>query len=275
MNTDDHILFLNGLPPILKLNSEVSVAFQNANIFRSFYSIRFFKWLFSKDSLRNIIFKLGRENVNNWFVFSPVAANILNKKIGKHSNLKIIDIYSDYKNEIYRSYQEFEYDFIYPASGLSHKNHKLLFEILISLSKEKIFPRVLFTLEDKYIKKFQLEKIKKIYNLRVENYLEKDQEKFFEIYKKCKSLLYLSTNETIGLPLLEANKCGLITVAPNLDYSTQFIKPDYIFDMNSKSELQNIIRNILSGQLKKKEKVDSFLNMTGSISFENFFKKII
>ena len=276
LNSGDHVLFLNGLPPIFKLNCEVSVIFQNANIFRLFYKIEFNKWLFSKDSLRNIIFNLGKKKVNNWYVFSPVAEKVLKNKIDRYLNLKVIDIYSDYyKDQIYYKNQEFKYDFIYPASGLNHKNHKLLFDVLISLSKEKIFPNVLLTLENKYFKKLQINKIKKLYNLRIENYFEKDQRRFLNIYKKCKSLLYLSRNETIGLPLLEANKYGLIIVAPNLDYSTQFIKPDYIFDINSTLELKNIIKNIMNETYIKKKNANNFLNYDNAISFEDFINKII
>ena len=145
--------------------------------------------------------------------------------------------------------------FYLPASGLNHKNHKLLFEVLISLSKEKIFPSVLLTLESQYFKKLKINKIKELFNLKIENYFEEDQRRFLNIYKKCKSLLYLSKNETIGLPLLEATKYGLITVAPTLDYSTQFIKPDFIFDINSKLELKNIIKNIINESYIKKMQI--------------------
>lgn len=275
LNSGDHVLFLNGLPPILNLNCEVSVVFQNANIFRFFYKIEFIKWFFSKDFIRNLIFNLGKKKVNNWYVFSPVAESILKKKIDKYLNLKIIDIYADYKYQIYNDNNKLQYDFIYPASGLHHKNHKLLFDVLISLSKEKIFPRVLITLENEYFEKLKIKKIKKLYNLRIDNYFEKDQKKFLNIYKKCKSLLYLSKNETIGLPLLEANKYGLITIAPNLDYSKQFIKPDYIFDINSKSELENIVKKITNNSFIKKKNVNNFIYYSNSINFEDFVKKIL
>ena len=272
---EDHVLFFNGLPPIFNLNCEVSVIFQNANIFRNFYKIKFIDWLFSKDSLRYLIFNFGKKNVNNWYVLSPIAEKILKNKIKKYSNLKIIDIYSDYKYQTYNNTEKFQYDFIYPASGLDHKNHELLFDILISLSKKKIFPSVLLSLESQYFKKYKINKIKKLYNLKIENYFEIDQEKFLNFYKKCKSLLYLSKNETIGLPLLEAHKYGLIIVAPNLNYANQFIEPDYIFDINSKSELENIIIKIINGQYKKKSSKNNLFNLTDAINFEDFVKKII
>ncbi len=275
LNRDDHIFFLNGLPPIFNFKCEVSVAFQNANIFRSFYKINLSKWLFSKDSIRNLIFFFGKKNVDNWFVFSPVALEILKNKINSYINIKIIDVISDFKNKDNLEVSNFEYDFIYPASGLEHKNHKLLFDTLISLSKNNIFPKVLITLEDKFLEKLQFKKIKKQYNLKIDNYFEKNQVKFLNIYKKCKCLLYLSKNETIGLPILEANKYGLFIITPNLDYSSQFIKPDYVFDINSKYELESIIKKFLDQKNIIKKNTNNYKVTNNSLNFDLFLNKIL
>ena len=137
--------------------------------------------------------------------------------------------------------KETKYDFIYPASFMKHKNHKILFDILIELSKENIFPKVLLTLDQKSLKKINFNKVRDKYNLSLFNRYEPDQKRFLKIYKECKYLLYLSNNETIGLPLLEAYSYGLKTIAPDLTYSSQFIQPDYFFNINSKEELKNII----------------------------------
>ena len=46
--------------------------------------------------------------------------------------------------------------------------------------------------------------------------------KISNIYKYCRALLYISSNETIALPILEANKYNLLIIAPKLPYSSQF-----------------------------------------------------
>tara|TARA_B100000575_G_scaffold291388_1_gene297191 strand:+ start:1091 stop:2116 length:1026 start_codon:yes stop_codon:yes gene_type:complete len=272
---NDHIFFLNGLPPVLKFNSEISVAFQNANIFRSFYRIGFLNWIFSRDILRNFIFSFGKKNVDNWFVFSPISQRILNKELNKYSNIKIINVLSEFNNKVEISSVNYKYDFIYPASGLKHKNHNLLFETLIQLSKENIYPKVLITLEQEYLNKINFHKYKKKYNLKIENYFEKNQKIFRDIYKQCRCLLYLSKNETIGLPILEANKYGLFTIAPDLDYSSQFLEPDFKFDINSKNELKNIIKNFLLKPPEKKNIKDDKIKIENSLDFENFLNYIL
>lgn len=274
-NIKDHILFLNGLPPIIKFNSEISVAFQNANIFRTFYKIGFLNWIFSRDILRNLIFSFGKKNVDNWFVFSPISQKILKKELNKYSNIKIINVLSDFNNKVESFSDDYKYDFIYPASGLKHKNHNLLFETLIQLSKENIYPKVLITLEQKYLNKINFYKYRKKYKLKIENYFEKNQKIFIDIYKRCRCLLYLSRNETIGLPILEANKYGLFTIAPDLDYSSQFIEPDFKFDINSKNELKNIIKNFLLKSPEKKNIKDYKIKIENSLDFENFLNNIL
>ena len=245
LKDDDHLIFLNGLPPIFKFKCEVSVMFQNANLFRKFYKISFLKWLCSKDFLRFLNFKLGLSYVDNWFVFSPVSKLILTNYLKRYVNLKIIDIFQDSNSSNYSYSQEkYHYDFIYPASLMKHKNHNLLIEVLINLSKKNLFPKVLLTLNDKEKKKLKFDIIKNKYNLNLHNFNEDNQERFQNIYKYCRALLYISSNETIALPILEANKYNLLIIAPKLPYSTQFLKPDLTFDINKKDDLLTCIEKV-------------------------------
>ena len=276
LKKNDHLIFLNGLPPIFKFKCNISVVFQNANLFREFYNISFTKWLFSKDSLRFLFFYFGKKNVNSWYVFSPTARNMLNKHIKKYINVKVINIYNEYKDIVsLNKTSEAEYDFIYPASFMEHKNHKMLINILILLSKKKIFPKVLFTLDPNDIKKINIEELKNKYGIKLYNYYESNQKKFIEIYKKFKSLLYISLNETIGLPIIEANKYGLFIIAPELEYSKQFINPDITFDINSEKELSLIIENCLKNNFDIEKKSKEIIILKNSITIDDFMWKVI
>lgn len=275
LKKDDHLIFLNGLPPIFKFKCNVSVIFQNANLFREFYKISFVKWLFSKDFLRFLFFYFGKKNVNSWYVFSPTAHKMLNKHIKKYINIKIIDIYNDYKNIEPLNLNEVEYDFIYPASFMEHKNHKMLINTLILLSKKKIFPKVLFTLDPIDQKKMNFENLRSKHGLKLYNYYETDQKKFLQIYKKCRSLLYISLNETIGLPIIEANKYGLIIIAPELEYSKQFVNPDVTFNIDSENELSSIIESCLKNDFNIKKKRKKISILENCISLYDFVWKVI
>ena len=67
---EDHIIFLSGIPPIIKFKAKTSLVFQNANLFRDFYKVNFYKWFFSKDSLRFLAFMYGKKNIENWYILS-------------------------------------------------------------------------------------------------------------------------------------------------------------------------------------------------------------
>lgn len=278
LQKDDHIFFLNGLPPIIKLNCKISVAFQNANLFREFYKINFIKWLFSFDSLRYLNFVLNSKFVDNWYIFSPRAQEILNRHIKKYMNIKIINIYEEFRKikVIEKNNNEkIIYDFIYPASYMEHKNHKILIDTLIDLSKQNIFPKVLITLDEKSLLKINFHEIVKKYKLNFYNKFEKDQKKFMNFYKVSRYLLYLSANETIGLPILEAYSYGLKTIAPNLSYSSQFIQPDFLFDLNSKSELKKVIIDCFKNKNSNNNKTKEFKYLKNSINLDEFIKKVL
>ena len=151
----------------------------------------------------------------------------------------------------------------------------MLINILILLSKKKIFPKVLFTLDPNDIKKINIEELKNKYGIKLYNYYESNQKKFIEIYKKCKSLLYISLNETIGLPIIEANKYGLFIIAPELEYSKQFINPDITFDINSEKELSLIIENCLKNNFDIEKKSKEIIILKNSITIDDLMWKVI
>jgi glycosyltransferase involved in cell wall biosynthesis len=273
---EDHILFLSGIPPVVKFKSATSIVFQNANLFRDFYKVNFYKWLFSKDSLRFLAFIYGKKNVDNWYTLSPIAKKIISKKLKKYVNIKILDIFKDYKKIKKNTFRKIKYDFIYPASLMEHKNHKVLIDSMILLSKKNIFPSLLLTLDKASYRMINIDRIIEKYKLKIFNHFEPIQDKFQKIYKECDSLVYMSSSETIGLPILEAYQNGLTIIAPQLDYSQQFINPHFLFNLNDKYDLCNKIEDCF----KKKYDFENHYNKniianSNSISLEEFYSKIL
>ena len=88
-------------------------------------------------------------------------------------------------------------------------------------------------------------------------------------------MLYISSNETIGLPILEANKHNLIIIAPKLPYSEQFIKPHITFDINKKNDLIECIENFLKNNFQTKKKNKESLEFESNITLNSFFEKVL
>ena len=275
LKKEDNLIFLNGLPPILGFKCNVSVTFQNANLFREFYKVNTVRWLFSKDFLRYLDFKLGLNNVDNWFVFSPLSKIILSKHLKNYINLKTINIFENYQSINLDTNRNYSYDFIYPASLMNHKNHKLLIDVLIELSKKNIYPKVLLTLSDKEKKKLDFNKLKNKHKINLFNFYDRDQQRFQNIYKQCKALVYISSNETIALPIIEASMYNLFIIAPKLPYSEQFIKPDLSFDINEKNDLLKCIEICLKNNFKLNNHKKENFKFKSNITLNNFFNHIL
>ena len=84
----------------------------------------------------------------------------------------------------------------------------------------------------------------------------------------------MSLNETIGLPIIEANRYGLYIIAPRLEYSDQFVRPDAQFEVNSEKSLATIIENCLSTNFQNKMN-KKIIIPENSINLEDFVKKVI
>ncbi len=153
-----NIFFINGLPPLLKLESNTFVLYQNLNIFPPKNLFNLLIWIFSSDFLRFIFFKIGKINVQTWYVLSEVAYQALTKNLGSYQNIIKLFFFKIYKKK--KKYKKY-YDFIYPADLKRHKNHDKIINALINLSKQNINPSFLFTLTNKEKRKINFLDLKK------------------------------------------------------------------------------------------------------------------
>jgi len=228
------VVFLNGLPPLFRYKSNVVAYFQNANILNF---VNKFDKIVSSNLLRSLKFFFFKKNVNKWVVFSNYAED----ELKKHINKKLI-----YKEKIHIKIEKRErekkiYDFIYPANGASHKNHKNLIEAFIILSKFKIFPRLLITLDQVDVIKFKVSFFCKKFKLKIINKPNNNRDKFLKNYNKSKALIFPSYSETLGLPLMEAKKFGIDILASNKDFAKEFTSKEKLFDPDHPKDIANTI----------------------------------
>lgn len=236
--TNNEIIFLNGLPPFLSSSKKVTVYFQNANIMKGGNNIFY---LFSSDFLRSLKFFLFRKNVNKWVVFSEHAKKILSKYVNKNIiylekiNIKLVNKKKNKKI----------YDFIYPASGENHKNHKKLIDAFVHLSKKKYFPKLLITLNKRDYKKLNILYYKKKYKLKIFNKHNKNREVFLKNYNKSRALIFPSTSETLGLPLLEAKEMGMDILVSNKEFAKNYTSKKYVFNPYKTESIVKVILKYL------------------------------
>lgn len=235
------IIFLNGLPPIFRYKTKVTTYFQNANILK--FKSNIMKMM-SSDIFRSLKFFLFKNNVDKWVVFSKYAKNDLMNIIKKEKIFKEKIVFEIRK----KKFQKLEYDFIYPASGENHKNHKNLLKAFIILAELKIFPKLLITLRKEDFNKLNFIYYINKFNLKITNKPEKNRKKFLTNYNKSKALIFPSNTETLGLPLIEARKFKIDILASNRKFSKEYTIKKRLFNPKDPKDIANTIIRYLQSK---------------------------
>jgi glycosyltransferase involved in cell wall biosynthesis len=141
-------------------------------------------------------------------------------------------------------------DFLYVASGDPHKNHVQLIEAWKLLAREGMYPSLQLTVQDGAYPGLLawINRQKRRYRLRVENVSLKPTQDVGEFYGSAGALIYPSTLESLGLPLIEARAWGLQILAPELDYVRDLVDPEQTFDPNSPVSIARAVKRHLQQQ---------------------------
>ncbi|MCU7812875.1 MAG: glycosyltransferase, partial [Candidatus Thiodiazotropha sp. (ex Notomyrtea botanica)] len=156
-----------------------------------------------------------------------------------------------------------DYDFLYVADGMPHKNHINLIKAWALLAEEGLFPKLRLTLTDRDINLLNhLESMREKYQLRIENQGNLTLEEINSLYLSARALIFPSTVESMGLPLVEASQHGLHIIAAELDYVRDVCHPVETFDPSSPRSISRAVLRFLSIEeaQPKLYSADTFIN---------------
>ena len=201
------IFILGDLP--VNTRSKQYVFCQQSLMFNKF---PFFSKNFLKFRLFRIFFRLFLKTDDVVLVQSSEMQNYIKLFIGEQVNVKILDLTSSsfgwpefYRNERSKCQkQKSDINLIYPAAFYPHKNHHLL-----SLIENEDQVNVFTTVEEHEIEK----------NESTSTLGRLSRSQIFEFYRDIDGLIFLSSNESLGMPILEAIKCNLPIVCPHAEYT--------------------------------------------------------
>lgn len=245
VNSEDSLLSFGNLPPLFKLPSKTTLFLQNRYLvdmvslknfgFKARLRI-FFERLWFHLFLRNVTEVIVQTSSMKRFVENKTGISVrilpFRKKITKTSDYRL-------NNKLY--------DFIYVANSEPHKNHSVLIDAWHLLAQDKIFPSLLLTLTeaDFYFLSKSIKKNDHLYNLDITNIGHLNRAQLAEAYKKTSTLIYPSTFESFGLPLLEAKDFGLSVIASELDFVRDLIAPDQTFNPLSPLSIARAVKRHL------------------------------
>ena len=137
--------------------------------------------------------------------------------------------------------------FIYVASGEPHKNHRRLVDAWSLLANEGLLPSLWLTLDTRIHADLCLwvDQQKSRLGLRIENLGVQPHGEIVRLYTKAMALIYPSTFESFGIPLIEARQAGLPVLASELDFVRDVLDPEQVFDPYSSVSIARAVKRFL------------------------------
>lgn len=243
-NAGDVVLCFGNLPPLFHISGRVRVFLQNRYLFgrRDFATFGWRARLRLQIERCWLYFRL--KNTMQVFVQTPTMARELEVETGIQACvLPFLPVAAPFESrpELKR------FDFIYVATGEPHKNHRNLIEAWKLLAKEGLYPSLCLTLD--YQKDRRLlswvELQVRTDRLRIENVGLRSREDLDQHYRESGALIYPSTLESLGLPLLEGAAAGLPILAAELDYVRDVSVPAQTFDPGSPISIARAVKRHL------------------------------
>lgn len=249
---EDIVLCFGNLPPLFKLRGRAVVFVQNRYLVEG---VKLDGFSF-KSRLRVLVERLwlsGRlANVDEFVVQTP-SMKILMEALSKGRVPVRMSPFAAARDGYYRKMSAVEIDkrkeadFLYVASGEPHKNHRQLIEAWCLLADEGLFPSLILTLERTRFTELCIwveQKVAKC-QIRVENASNVPHAQIGQLYDRAAALIYPSTIESLGLPLIEARQAGLSVLASELDYVRDVIDPEQTFDPESAISIARAVKRFL------------------------------
>ncbi len=138
------------------------------------------------------------------------------------------------------------WDFIYVSHGESHKNHRNLLAAWQLLAERGLTPSLALTLGPRDQGVIDMaEALRQSTGAAVHNLGHLPREQVLRLYVNARALIYASTSESFGLPLIEARRLGLPVLAPEADYVRDVCIPAETFDPMSPVSIARAVQRFL------------------------------
>lgn len=253
---DDTVLCFGNLPPLFRLSGKVAVFIQNRYLIEQISLEGFSLKVKLRILLERLWLRLLACRVKTFIVQTPSMKDSLAlSRIANPSQIHILPImanavpYERALTKLLRN-RKYQFDLLYVASGEPHKNHRALVEAWILLAQEGCFPSLCLTLDEKVFPDLiaWVEQKQKAFDLQIKNLSSLSSEEVRLLYRQTRALIYPSTFESLGLPLIEARQAGIPVIAAELDYVRDVLDPEQSFDPLSPKSITRAVKRFLAIQ---------------------------
>ena len=249
---NDTILCFGNLPPLFRPAGRVQVFLQNRYLIdhvplRDFpLKVRVRLWV------ERLWLSVRLGNVDAFIVQTTSMKRLLlahtKGKVPVHV-LPFVADPKDYarKSRKHGSEESSRIEFAYVASGEPHKNHRTLVDAWRLLSKEQLYPSLKLTLDRRAFPDLcaWINDQIALHQLKIFNEGGLSHEAVMQLYFRVDAMIYPSSFESFGLPLIEARQAGLPILASELDYVRDVIDPDESFDSESPVSIARAVKRFM------------------------------
>ena len=245
----DTVLCFGNLPPLFRLRAEVVVFVQNFYLIRKVGLNGFPLSVRVRITMERKWLAARRSSVDRFVVQTPSMKRAFEEHFGIVARVLPFSAhafaYTRHKSN--GESDSVEHDFIYVASGENHKNHRALVDAWCLMAEEDVRPSLCLTIDKETFPELCsfVERRKKKHDLQIENKGTLSREDVERMYAESGALIYPSTMESLGLPLIEARCKGLPIVASELDYVRDVIDPEESFDPTSPLSIARAVKRFL------------------------------
>lgn len=245
---EDQVLCFGNLPPLFRLSGEAVVFLQNRYLVDPCAPLgalplkQRIRLLLERAWLRGC-----RHNASRYIVQTPSMQRMAAQQLGVLVSCAPF-VPAGVLGQVDRRTEQ-QFDFLYVASGEAHKNHAVLIEAWGMLADDGLFPSLALTLAPEAAPNLCATVAQAAaLGLRIQNVGVLPHDRLLAMYRTSGALIYPSSFESFGLPLIEARQTGLPVLAPELDYVRDVTDPDETFDPRSPISIARAVRRYLEGR---------------------------
>jgi glycosyltransferase involved in cell wall biosynthesis len=246
----DTILCFGNLPPVFSTHGKVVLFLQNRYLLGGMCVDAFPLRVRIRIAVERACLYWRLKTVNTIVVQTPTMQREVESALGKYARvLPFVSEVFGY-SRIIKSVpvsQSPTYDFVYVASAEPHKNHCKLLEAWTLLAQDGLYPSLCLTVDGNTAPALynRISQLSARHRLKIETVGALSAEGIFALYRHSKALIYPSTAESLGLPLIEARYAGLPILAAERDYVRDVLDPEQSFDPDSPISIARAVKRHL------------------------------
>ena len=248
----DVVFCFHGLPPLLPTKSRVTVFLQNRLYLDEQLSPDFNWKIRLRLTCERLASRLLRSHVSNYIVQTPsMQRQALQWMRARDKNaistpVSVVPFVDLFESSGPCDVVSRQWDFVYVASGDAHKNHRRLLAAWLLLAQAGIRPSLALTLS-KWDSALQQEiaTVAGQNSLLITDLGMLSRADVLALYGTARALIFPSTSESFGLPLIEATRAGLPIIAGELDFVRDVCEPVQTFDPTSAESIARAVKRFL------------------------------